>query len=61
MAPFIPDGVYKIRNCEFREHVADLVDGNPHGAIAACRPGAKDRLFEKVRAVLCRGLYSPVR
>lgn len=61
MAPLIPDGVYKIRNGEFSEHVADLVDGNPVGAIAACRLDGKQLRFEKVCAVLCRGPYSPVQ
>jgi len=59
MTPFIPNGTYKVRNGLYTNLVADLVDPTPGGAIAALTDSSFN-VGDKVRAVLCRGLYSPI-
>ncbi|KAF8556555.1 hypothetical protein OG21DRAFT_1506498 [Imleria badia] len=46
MAPLIPDGVYKIRNGEFHLYLADLINGNPLGAISGYKE-VEDGLYNR--------------
>ncbi|KAG6377881.1 hypothetical protein JVT61DRAFT_14667 [Boletus reticuloceps] len=47
MAPFIPDGVYRIRNAEFTRNVAGLLEGGRGGPILGFidRPGSPNALW----------------
>jgi len=62
MAPvaLIPNGVYKLRNGQYTDYVADLIDGVRGGPISAYKENPANR-NDKVRAFLCGGLYSPVQ
>ena len=55
--PLIPDGIYKIRNSEFANRVADLLYGDRKGRIV----GAIERpsnLHDKVCVIRSGGRYS---
>jgi len=52
MAPLIPNGTYKIRNVQYPNYFGAIIGGGLYGC--------KDGPDAKVRAVLCKGLYSPV-
>ena len=58
--PIIPDGVYKIHNVKYSDpsQVADLVTGGPGPIDGITDWNAHN---DKVRVVLCRGLYSLVQ
>lgn len=60
MAPFFPDGIYKIRNGEYTHFVADLIGGTSHGPISAYTERASNQ-HDKVCAISRGGLYSLVR
>ena len=60
MSPLIPDGIYKIHSGQFPGYVADLIDGVPGGPISAYKDSHL-HTHDKVRSVLCRGLYSHVQ
>jgi len=60
MKSLIPDGVYKIRNSQSSDYVADLLNGNVLGPICAQKDSSANR-HDKVRVVLCTGFCSPVQ
>ena len=59
--PLIPNGIYQIQNDQYSGNLVTYLAPQPGGPILGYTQISPPDVKQEVRAVICRGLYSPVQ